>query len=95
MNKLKENVQAVVKKIKEELTALKTETGTGIEGLKKDIVELKAHPVAEVKVNPVAEVKAEPAAELKPSPASSDDLIILKKETEETKTNLNKLKENV
>ena len=56
---------------------------------------MKAHPVAEVKVNPVAEVKAEPAAELKPSPASSDDLIILKKETEETKTNLNKLKENV
>ena len=87
MNKLKENVQAVVKKIKEELTALKTETGTGIEGLKKDIVELKAHPVAEV--------KAEPAAELKPSPASSDDLTNLKKETEETKTNLNKLKENV
>lgn len=58
-----------------------------MEGLKKDIDALKA--------NPIAEVKAEPFAEAKPNPATNDDLINMKKETEETKANLNKLKENV
>ena len=79
VTKLKESIQGILKKVKEEFTALKTETGTGMEGLKKDIDVLKAHPVADVK----------------PNPASNDDLINLKKETEETKTNLNKLKDNV
>jgi hypothetical protein len=59
LNKLKENIQTIVKKIKEEFTALKTETGTGMEGLKKEIDSLK--------FNPAAEVKAESAAEEKPS----------------------------
>jgi hypothetical protein len=59
LNKLKENIQNIVKKIKEEFTALKTETGTGMEGLKKEIDSLK--------FNPAAEVKAESAAEEKPS----------------------------
>ena len=87
LNKLKDNVQTIVKKIKEEFTTLKNETGTGMEDLKKEIEILKA--------NPVAEVKTEPAAEVKANSAPNDDLTSMKKETEEIKINLNKLKDNV
>ncbi len=58
-----------------------------MEGLKKEIEILKS--------NPVAEVKTEPAAEVKANSAPNDDLTSMKKETEETKINLNKLKDNV
>ena len=44
---------------------------------------------------PSAEVKAQPTVEANQSPAFNDDLFNIKKETEETKTNLNKLKDNV
>jgi|694.fasta_scaffold115035_2 hypothetical protein len=58
-----------------------------MEDLKKEIEILKANPVAELKTKPAAEVKA--------NSAPNDDLTSMKKETEETKINLNKLKDNV
>ena len=91
MSKLKESVQGVVKKIKEEFTANKTETGTSIEGMNKEIIAIKS----KIDALPTAEVKADPASEVKPSLTSNEDIKNLKKESEETKTNLNKLKENV
>jgi hypothetical protein len=91
LSKLKESVQGVVKKIKEEFTANKTETGTSIEGMNKEIIAIKS----KIDALPTAEVKADPASEVKPSLTSNEDIKNLKKESEETKTNLNKLKENV
>ncbi len=44
---------------------------------------------------PSAEVKAQPTVEANQSPASNEDLAKMKKETEETNSNLNKLKDNV
>ena len=38
LNKLKENVQNVVKKIKEEFTANKTETAASLEEINKDLI---------------------------------------------------------
>ena len=44
---------------------------------------------------PSAEVKAQPTVEANQSPAFNEDLAKMKKETEETNSNLNKLKDNV
>ena len=74
------------------MTANKTETGTTIEGMNKEILAIKE----KIHVSPATEVKAESKhVEANASLASNDDLINMKKEAEETKTNLIKLKENV
>ena len=46
LNKLKESVQNILKKIKEDFKASKTETGTSIEGINKEITEMKAKIVS-------------------------------------------------
>ena len=85
VTKLKESVQGILKKVKEEFTASKTETGANIEGINKEIVSIKE----KLDSQPKAETKAEPVAEVpKSEPVNNEELSNLKKEAEETKVTL-------
>ena len=83
LTKFKESVQNVVKKIKEEFTTNKTETITGFEGINKEIKAMQ-EKLGDIRT-------AEPSVvDAKPSEPASADLTTIKKDAEETKTNLAK-----